>query len=498
MNPAKPNNVAPPLAEALMGHASKQPVSFHVPGHKAGRAFQKWGDDPYMKAFQAQILQWDQTEIDGLDDLHAPEEAIRSAQQRTAAIYGAQNSYFLVNGSTVGNLAMIHTVCKPGDTVLVQRNCHKSILHGLMLVGVRPVYLTPRYEKTTGIPTGVTIEQVQSALRAFPEAGAVILTHPNYHGMATSLVPIADACHQKGIPLLVDEAHGAHFGFHSAYPASAIQQGADLVVQSTHKMGMAMTMGACLHTNGDRFDAERLRWYLSVLQSSSPSYPILASIDLSTYFMETYADTWLADAKGQTEAFYKSLERSHHALGFLHPNDLNDAYEAIDPLKITIATKGNMTGYQLKEELQRRRLYMELAQEDYVLAVVGPGTEATDLGRLALALEEIVEARPTLWGQEIKQDISNIVWNKELWEASELPLSQWMSSRSESLPWRNAIGKISGEMIIPYPPGVPLVHVGERFTEAKMEWIQDQKHKGLKFHGVADSTLETVRVLSDV
>jgi arginine decarboxylase len=493
MNP----NPSASLVQALSNHQQKRPVSFHVPGHKSGKAYSRWAADPVIETFLTGGLEWDQTEIDGLDDLHAPEEAILEAQKRAAEAYGADSTYFLVNGSTVGNLAMIHTVCRQGDRVLVQRNSHKSIFHALALVGARPIFLNPRVESITGIPTGVTPEHVKGALEAYPDTRAVILTSPNYYGMAMDLAKIAEICHKHAIPLVVDEAHGAHCGFHADYPASALGQGADLVVQSTHKMGLAMTMGACLHTQGERFDKEKLHWYLSVFQSSSPSYPIMASIDLSTYFMTKYGKLWLTEAKQMVEAFYQQMKPYEDLFYIPKYMEKNSSYEAMDPLKLTIHFHYGQDGFSWRDRLQKEGIFLELAQERHTLAVLGPGTNQNDMDRFTDSLIRSVESMKPVIGQENLRGISNIVWNKEPWEAMEHPLTQVIPANMSAVPWRQAIGKISGEIIIPYPPGVPILHVGERWTLEKMQWIQIQKDKGLKFQGVSDSSLETVRVLPD-
>ncbi|MEC0207287.1 aminotransferase class I/II-fold pyridoxal phosphate-dependent enzyme, partial [Paenibacillus lautus] len=268
-----------PLAEALMGYRERGASSFHVPGHKNGRAYAGEGNATEMLR---EAMRIDVTEITGTDDLFHPEGVIQEAQELAADCFGAEESFFLVGGSTAGNLALILTVCRePGDILLVQRNVHKSVLNGLMLAGAQAVFLQPEMDKQSGLAVAPSEATLTAALEAYPEAKGAIITMPNYYGMGSDLRPLAKACHERGIPLLVDEAHGAHYGQHPQLPMNALSCGADGVVQSTHKMLAAMTMGAMLHVQGGLLDRSLLRQRLAMVQSSSPSYPLMASLDLA-------------------------------------------------------------------------------------------------------------------------------------------------------------------------------------------------------------------------
>nr|WP_082927056.1 aminotransferase class I/II-fold pyridoxal phosphate-dependent enzyme [Paenibacillus tuaregi] len=278
------HNIQAPLVFALAEYADKRNASFHVPGHKDGRVL---CNRPEGDRFYRQIAQIDGTEITGLDDLHHPEGVIAEAQERAARLFGAEASYFLVGGSTAGNLGLILTVCSaPGDVLLVQRNVHKSVIHGLMLAGAKAVFLAPEADPASGLSIIPSADTVREALRRYPDAKGLLVTHPNYYGMGGDLAALAELCHGSGVPLLVDEAHGAHFGLHPELPGSALAAGADGVVQSTHKMLSALTMGAMLHVQGSLIDRELLRQRLAMVQSSSPSYPIMASLDLSRSYLE--------------------------------------------------------------------------------------------------------------------------------------------------------------------------------------------------------------------
>lgn len=270
-----------PVYEMLEQYRHKGNISYHVPGHKNGEAYRS-AVSAKSAGYLTEVMRYDVTEITGTDDLHHPEGVIREAQELAADCYGAEESYMLVGGSTAGNLALILTVCaEPGSLLILQRNVHKSVIHGLMLAGARAVFLEPQIDPGSGLAVAPSAETVQAALAAYPEAAGVLVTMPNYYGMGSDLAPLAQACHACCVPLLVDEAHGAHYGQHPALPAGALAQGADGVVQSTHKMLTALTMGAMLHVQGPWLDRALLRQRLAMVQSSSPSYPVMASLDLA-------------------------------------------------------------------------------------------------------------------------------------------------------------------------------------------------------------------------
>lgn len=258
-----------PLYETLIRHSQRHPVSLHVPGHKNGSLFPKIAKDLY-----GSLLTIDVTELTGLDDLHEPSGAIQIAETLLADFYGAKRSFFLINGTTVGNLSMVLSICGPNDEVLVQRNCHKSIMNALKLSGAKPIFIHAEIDESTEVPTFVDAAEIKKLLTKYPLVKGIIITNPNYYGMTFDLKEIIAEAHKRGIPVLVDEAHGAHFNLGASFPQSAIHAGADIVVHSAHKTLPAMTMGSYLHYNSNLVPLDRLTFYLRALQSSSPS-PIM-------------------------------------------------------------------------------------------------------------------------------------------------------------------------------------------------------------------------------
>lgn len=454
-----------PLVEALKNFRQQRPVSFHVPGHKHGEL--SGLPDEIRSA-----LQWDQTELSGLDDLHYPEGAIREAKELLAEAYSADRSFFLVNGSTSGNLAMIHAVCKEGDRVLVQRNSHKSIFHALELARLRPVYLAPQWGQASQSAEGVSLATLKEAVRQHPDAKALILTYPNYYGMAGSETEdIINYCHRFNIPVLVDEAHGAHLMAGQPFPQSALALGADVVVQSAHKTLPAMTMGSYLHIQGTRINGDRVSKYLRMFQSSSPSYLIMASLDDARAYIQTYSSPDMEHFKEKRRLFFNSLQ----TIAGL------DVYEADDPLKIMLRVEGH-NGFKLQQKLEETGVFGELADTRQVLMVL-PLLKQGSIYPFAEIRSRIREAVQKLRKEHVDPKIiitpqeSAVISEPEIsYEALDLADAEWIS-------YTQAMGRYSAAMVTPYPPGVPLVLPGEIWTHAKLEQLMDHLAVGAVIQG---------------
>ena len=339
------NQQQAPLYDALVRHANKYSADFHVPGHKQGKIFDEVG-----RAFYQQVLRLDLTEIGELDDLHQPDGVISQAQQLAAEAFSATETAFLVGGTTAGNVALIIATCQPGDIVIVQRNSHKSIFNGCMLAGARPICLQPEFDHATGIYTEVTVETLRTSLERYPHAKAVFLTSPNYYGAIQPIKKLAHVCNDYDVPLFVDEAHGAHLSAHPDLPPSATTCGATAVVQSTHKMLPAMTMGSMLHMNGTAHFREKLKHILAMLQSSSPSYPIMASLDLARRYYATRARIDIA----------QSLPRIRRLQDQINQQTGWVALSFADPYKIVLHRQG-WSGYEVEARLRAVGIMLELS-----------------------------------------------------------------------------------------------------------------------------------------
>ncbi|MYL51615.1 aminotransferase class I/II-fold pyridoxal phosphate-dependent enzyme [Halobacillus litoralis] len=450
-----------PLYEALKRNIDRNPLSFHVPGHKYGKVFEKQGYEKFQS-----ILQLDATEVEGLDDLHAPEGVIQEAQQLASEFFHSDHTFFLVNGTTVGNMAMILSVCNSGEEIIVQRNCHKSVLNALELSGASPVFISPRYEKETGRHSHVSVEDVEQALRDHPDSKAVFLTYPDYFGKVYDLEEIAEVVHSWRIPLLVDEAHGVHFQLGTPFPKAALTAGADGVAQSAHKMAPAMTMASFLHVQGDRVDLNRIHHYLQMLQSSSPSYPLMASLDVA----RAYLASWSPSDKEELFSFLekaKSLFRSYNYW---------DVRATDDPLKLTLEVTSG-TGFEWADVLDGVGIVPELATTNQILLVFGLAP-SVDL----LLLEERLK---TLDSQLKKHTNRATIIEDQIQfpPVQKLEYSYSVMQRMDvvRLDWQEAAGRVAAEAIIPYPPGIPLVMKGERLDEQHIAQVHALLSQGARF-----------------
>jgi len=454
-----------PLIEALTKFKEANPISFHVPGHKGG----------ILSGLPTELrtaLQYDFTELEGLDDLHEPSGVIEEAQQKLSLLYGSDRSFFLVNGSTVGNLAMVYAACRAGETVIVQRNAHKSIFHAIELTGARPVFVSPIWDVTTKTAGGVTAAQVGEALKAYPETKTVILTYPTYYGLTgTELEETIRLCHTYGVPVLVDEAHGAHFVVGEPFPRSALEMGADVVVHSAHKTLPAMTMASFLHVRSDFIAAEKVARYLGMLQSSSPSYLLMASLDDARAYAESYNEE---DKKFFVEwrvSFIKRLK--------LIPR--LRAFETDDPLKLILRIEG-YSGFDIQKKLEAEGIYSEIADPYQVLFVL-PLLKVGSIYPFDEVYEKINNAVTCLEGLDkiiskvevppLGEGLSRLAYTSE--EVANMEV-EW-------IPYVDSVGRVAAASMIPYPPGIPLLIAGEIVKDEHVQTLGKLLQMGAKFQG---------------
>jgi arginine/lysine/ornithine decarboxylase len=457
-----------PLYEALVHYKNTNPISFHVPGHKSGAIL-----NPHSRNLFQELLKIDATEISGLDDLHSPEGVIKEAEELLAALYQVKRSFFLINGSTVGNLAMILSVCERDDVILVQRNCHKSVLNAIKLAKARPVFLEPEYDRAWKTTTGVSEEIVERAISLYPNAKAIILTYPNYYGMVYDLKSVIGVAHHKNIPVLVDEAHGPHFIIGEPFPASAIQLGADMVVHSAHKTLPAMTMGSYLHINSNRVNRDKVKEYLQMLQSSSPSYVIMASLDLARNYLATYEPNDLEYLQDEISNFKKELATIQSIKVLEYPDSVGDT------LKITIQSRSKLSGFELQKRFEEKGIYTELADPYNVLLILPLLKENQDYP-LAEAVSKIKELLQEIPYSPIEDEF--LISSGKISELA-IPYEKLSYIENQVIPISVAAGQVCAETIIPYPPGIPLLLMGELITEEKVKQLTQLINNGARFQG---------------
>jgi arginine decarboxylase len=478
-----------PLYEALVAHAQLQATAFHVPGHKQRAAWER--DETALH--YASMLSLDVTELSDTDDLHHPQGPLVEAQELAAQCYGAQETRFLVGGSTSGNLSMIIGLCNPGDLVILQRNVHKSIIHGLMLAGARAVMLPPDIDAISGLATLPGEELLEATIKKYREAKAVILSAPNYYGMSPDLKPLIQLAHAYAIPVLIDEAHGPHFGFHPDFPISALQADADIVVHSTHKMLSAMTMGAMLHMQGNRVPRQSVRQALTMVQSSSPSFPILASLDLARRQLHVEGKRAFQSALEAVAYVMKGLEETFfRALGYGEYENEEISY---DPLKLVLFDETRqLSGFDLRDELLRRKCVAEMADSRYVVMAFGTGSRKEDGETLSKALAEMAsQMRDGKWNRQQVKLVTALNRKQALIIPEPVVIGR-DGLPKKAVELAQSIGMTAAEWVIPYPPGIPIFYPGEIISVEMIEELHHWSKQGAQIQGIQDTELKYIQV----
>jgi len=476
-----------PLFDAMVTLAEARKVSFHTPGHKSGKGI----STRFRKFVGSKIFTIDLTTLDEVDCLQKPVGVIREAQELAAEAHGADRSFFLVNGTTVGNHAMILSTVYPGEEVLIARNAHKSILAGVILSGAFPRFCLPPFDPELGIALNVGAAVVQDAMRAHPNARVVALTSPNYYGIAADLPTIVAAGRRQGRVMVVDEAHGPHLHFHPDLPPSAMQAGADLAVQSTHKIVGGMTQASMLHLKGNTVDARRVAGLLQILQSTSPSYILMASLDLARMQMATEGRKLLGRTIELAEEARVRINRIP-GLRCLESRQVKEWGDlGLDVTKLTITVKElGLTGYAASAILNTEfDIQIEMADLYNLLVIVSIGDRRDDLDRLVRALETMARRShgPTF--------VPEILPVPPIREGS-LACSPREAYFGESVyvPLSQAAGRICCDILTIYPPGVPIIIPGELISPEAVEYLQLLGRHGARIDGVIELPEPGIRV----
>lgn len=433
--------------------------SFHMPGHKSTNLF---------NINQIPFWALDVTEVPGLDNLYEANGVIQEAQKLIAKRYGAKESIFLTNGSTAGIIASILTICNPGDTLIIARNCHHSVWNALILGGIRPVYINPNYCNDHGIIAGICPKELEQLMVDYPEAKGVILVSPTYEGLVSDIGRISKIIHEYNKILIVDEAHGAHFPWHQDFPKSAISQGADIVIQSMHKTLPAITQSALIHTCSHRVDTYILTQRLQMIQTSSPSYVMMGIMDYIREQMENQKDLW-NNYINNLITIRKKLSQLQNL--YMIPEsicgDLN--IFDIDKSKFVILTNAtNITGIDLGNMLRKEyNIQVEVEAPNYIIAMSTIADTMDDLNLLCNALFEI--------DNRLEGNSRYLVSYKQFYLESKkevLPRDIFFG-KQWTTPLDQCIGEISATNIMLYPPGIPLICIGEVFTKEIIDYIKD-------------------------
>lgn len=482
-----------PLVAALYACGQRPHAAFYTPGHKRGQG----ASEPLAALLGKSVFQADLPELPDLDNLFAPEGVIQQAQELAAAAFGAERSWFLANGSTCGIEAAILATCQPGEKIILPRNAHQSAIAALILSGAVPIFVTPEYDPRWDLAYSITPHAVAQALEHHPDAKAVMMVYPTYYGVAGDVQAIATLTHQHHIPLLVDEAHGPHFAFHPDLPISALEAGADLVVQSTHKVLGAMTQAAMLHMQGDRLQPDRICRALQLVQSSSPSYVLLASLDAARHQMALYGHDLMTQTLGLADIARTQLRQIP---GLVVLDDtlagVTPGFAALDHTRLTVDVTGlGLTGFAADDLLHHQLgVTAELPTLRHLTFIISLGNTSDDILRLVRSFQTLahIQASSTIH-PSLPVPIPPPPPPKP---PCLSPRDAFFGSR-EQVAIAQAIGRISAEWICPYPPGIPVLIPGEVVTPEAIAYLQTIGTAGGLITGCADTTLQILFVVKN-
>ena len=486
-----------PYFDVLLDYVDSGVIPFHTPGHMQGR-----GMDRALRDFLGDnVLAIDLTQIRGLDDLLQPEYAILEAQGLAAEAYGADNSFFLINGSTSGNQIMMMTALNPGEKIALPRNSHKSAMGGLIMSGVVPVWMKPEVDDALHMDHTVTPEIVRATLAAHPDVRAVYVVSPTYYGVAADLEGIAAVVHEHDIPLLVDEAWGPHFHFHPALPVDAIEAGADLCINSTHKMLGSLSQTAMLHQKGERIRLDRLKAVVKLFLSTSPNLVLVASLDVARKQMATEGGALLSRTIELANDTRRRLNEIPGIYCFGEEQVGKPGVFDLDPTKITITVKAlGYTGYEAEEILRRRyNVQCELADLFNCLALFTIGTTQDAADRLVYGAKELSrEDRPIdVFSPSgvLERRLQTGTYNLPPIPPIRMNPRDAFLADTEFVRFKESPGRICAEVITPYPPGIPVISPGEEITSEIVAYLDLEKKAGVRMQGPYDSELRTIRVV---
>lgn len=479
MTELTPTKSVLPILFALQSLAQQKDFPFYAPGHKGGRGIapellQAWGSD---------VFRYDLPELPEFDNLFSPSGAIAQAQTLAAQTWGADQTWFLINGSSVGLQAAILAVCGQGDKLLLPRNSHSSALAGVILASAEPIFLEPEVDPDWDLAGSFTPETLAAALRAHPDAKAVLALFPNYQGIGGALAQIAELTHSYGLPLLVDGAHGAHLGFHPDFPPGALQQGADIVVQSAHKTLGALSQAALLHLQGQRVSPQRLSQTLQLLQSTSPNALLLASLDGARSQLQRDGAALMERTLQLAQSARRQLA-GIPGLKCLEIREPRPGFQTLDPTRLTVDVSAwGLTGFEIDDLLRQRfQVTAELPTLRQLTFIITPGNDETDIDALVGALRALAP----------RQKTAPLILPNLTLPLTEFALTprQAVWAPRETVSRAEAPGRVNTRLLCPYPPGIPVLVPGEIITAEAIDYLEMILNAGGVINGLGPEGLD--------
>ncbi|AZU61371.1 aminotransferase class I/II-fold pyridoxal phosphate-dependent enzyme [Neobacillus mesonae] len=479
-----------PLFSGLLQHAKRNPIQFHIPGHKKGA-----GIDPEFRQFIGDnALSIDLINIGPLDDLHHPKGMIKQAQELAAKAFGADHTFFSVQGTSGAIMTMVMAVCGPGEKIIVPRNVHKSVMSAIVFSGAIPVFIHPEIDEKLGISHGITTDSVEKALEQHPDAKAVLVINPTYFGVSADLKKIVEIAHSYHIPVLVDEAHGVHIHFHDELPLSAMQAGADMAATSVHKLGGSMTQSSVLNVKEGLVSVKHVQSILSMLTTTSTSYLLLASLDVARKQLAVKGRDLIDKTIRLAGTMRKRINEIDHLYCAGEEILGSKAAYDYDPMKLIISVKDlGLTGYEVEKWLrEKHNIEVELSDLYNILCIVTFGDTEYEADQLVNALKDLsleFEHRAA------KTEPVEVL----LPEIPVLALTprDAFYSETEVVPFEESAGRIIAEFVMVYPPGIPIIIPGEIMTKENLHYIKKNLEAGLPVQGPEDDDLKTIHVIKE-
>ncbi|QAS51149.1 aminotransferase class I/II-fold pyridoxal phosphate-dependent enzyme [Halobacillus litoralis] len=478
-----------PLFTGLKKHRDQTPIQFHIPGHKGGKGM----DEEFREFMGENALSIDLINIEPLDDLHHPQGMIKEAQDLAAEAFGADYTFFSVQGTSGAIMTMIMSVCQPGDKIIVPRNVHKSITTAIIFSGAKPVFIHPELDERFGISHGITSHAVKKACEAHPDAKGVLVINPTYFGVTADLQEIVEIAHNYDIPVLVDEAHGVHIHFHERLPLSAMQAGADLAATSVHKLGGSLTQSSVLNLREGLVSHERVQSILSMLTTTSTSYILLASLDTARRHLAINGHALMEETLRLADLARQQLNEIPSI--YCPGNEIltSDATVDYDPTKLIISVKKlGMSGYDVEVWLRENyHIEVELSDLYNILCIVTPGDRGSDIEKLVVALKCLADQCVSV------DDVASIPVKVPAIPVLSLSPRDAFYASTETILLKEAVGRISAEFVMVYPPGIPIFIPGEIITSDNIDYIHENIEAGLPVQGPEDDTLEKIQVIRE-
>lgn len=474
-----------PIRKALEEQRYNRLAHFDVPGHKGGR-----GNKELRDFLGEECMRLDMNSMKPLDNLCHPVSVIKEAQQLAAEAFGAKEAFFIVNGTTAAVQAMIMSVCKAGDKVIMPRNVHRSAINALVVNGALPIYINPGTNQQLGIPLGMSVADVKKAILENPDAKAVLVNNPTYYGICSNLKEIVKLAHEHGMQVLVDEAHGTHLYFNNSLPVSAMEAGADMAAVSMHKTGGSLTQSSILLTN-ENVNADYVRQVINLTQTTSGNYLLLSSLDIARKNMYVNGAEMVKKTLNFAEYARSEINRLGGYYAFGEELVDGDMVYGFDTTKLSIHTRDiGLAGIEVYDLLRDDYgIQIEFGDIGNILAIISAGDRNLEIERLITALSEIKRLH--------EKDKAGLFDHEYITPHIIMGPQQAFYSKKVSMPIVKSEGKVCGEFVMCYPPGIPILAPGELITKDVVNYIMYAKEKGCFMTGTQDMKIENICVVEE-